>query len=242
MSKGFEGIKSKSEAQKAKQKDWGDRKQFDGPPPLYFGIKDGESANVRFLEENQDVHYADVHEIPVEGRSWGITIPCLDQDAEGLPCPGCERGMDRKFKGYINVVWFNGPVWKRDENMRLVKDNNNNKISIGQKNQVAIWSSGIRLFEKLEVINDRYSGLRSRRFEVTRNGKNLPFYEIVPMEIDGGPQDFSPTEDELDQSKHNLDFYTVPGTYDEFLSRMGEAPQNGNSSEEGKSKNPWLEV
>lgn len=242
MSKGFEGIKSRSEAQKAKQKNF-QKKEFDGPPPLYFGIKDGESVQVRFLEENEDVHYADVHEIPVEGRSWGITIPCLDQNADGTACPGCERGLDRKFKGYINVIWADAPVWKRDENQRLVKDDYGNKISIGQKTQVAIWSSGIRLFEKLEVINDRYRGLRSRRFEVTRKGVKLPFYEIVPVEIDGGPQEFTAGETKLDESKTNLDFYTVPGTYDDFLARMGEGPQNNNENgSEGKSKNPWLEV
>ena len=240
MSKGFEGIKQRSEQQKARSQ-FRNQKQFDGPPPLYFSIKDGETAHVRFLEENDDVHYADVHEIPVEGRSWGITTPCLDQNAEGLPCPGCERGLDRKFKGYINVVWFDAPVWKRDENQRLVKDDFGNKISIGQKTQVAIWTSGIRLFEKLEVINDRYKGLSSRRFEVIRKGKDLPFYEITPVDIDGGPQDFSPTEEELAQDKPNLDMYTVPGSKEDFLMKLGEGvPQNQNG--ESKSKNPWLEV
>lgn len=241
MSKGFEGIKNRVEQKKAQSQFRQDRK-FDGPPPLYFSIKDGESAHVRFLEENDDVHYADVHEIPVEGRSWGITVPCLDQSAEGLPCPGCERGLDRKFKGYINVVWFDAPVWKRDENQRLVKDNNNQKISIGNKTQVAIWTSGIRLFEKLEVINDRYKGLSSRRFEVTRKGRDLPFYEIVPVEIDGGPQDFSPTEEELAESKPDLNQYTVPGSVDDFLFRLGEGGQQQNQNGEQKKKNPWLEV
>lgn len=240
MSKGFTGIKDRVEQKKA-QSNWKQERKYDGPPPLYFSIKDGESAIVRFLEENDDVHYADVHEIPVEGRSWGITVPCLDQNAEGKPCPGCERGLERKFKGYINVVWFDAPIWKRDENMKLVKDNSNRKISIGNKTQVAIWTSGIRLFEKLEVINDRYKGLSSRRFEITRKGDNLPFYEIVPQDIDGGPQDFSPTEEELAESKHDLNQYTVPGSVDDFLAKLGEGNRQG-QQEEGKGKNPWLEV
>ncbi len=237
MSRGFSGIKDRSEQMRRSEKRF-EQKKYDGPPPLYFGIKDGESAIVRFLEQDEDVHYADVHEIPVEGRSWGITVPCLDQDAEGLPCPGCERGLDRKFKGYINVVWFDAPVWKRDENMKLVKDDNNNKIKTGEKTQVAIWSSGIRLFEKLEVINDRYKGLRSRRFEVTRIGDNLPRYEIVPEDPDSGPQSFEPIETELDMQKVDLNQYTVPGTKEDFLEKLGEGVPRDQENQ-GESKNPW---
>jgi hypothetical protein len=243
MSQGFSGIKDRVEEKRLREQQRKfDQKKFEGPPPLYFSIKDGESAHVRFLEEDEGVHYADVHEIPVEGRKYGFTVPCLDQKAEGLPCPGCERGLARKFKGWINVVWFDAPVWKRDENMRLVKDDFQNKIKTGEKTQVAIWSSGIRLFEKLEVINDRYKGLRSRRFEVTRVGVDLPRYEIVPSDIDGGPQEFSPIEDELDKEKHDLKQYTVPGTEDSFLEALGEAPRGNRQENQGESKNPWTKI
>ena len=61
------------------------------------------------MEQDEDISWCMMHEIPVENRKFGKNVPCLDQEKDGTPCPGCERDMDRRFKGFINLIWYDAP-------------------------------------------------------------------------------------------------------------------------------------
>lgn len=188
-----------------------------GSGVFYFKLKPGEEAIVRFLEQDDEVYCADTHEIPQDGRSWGRHVPCLDQERNGTPCPGCEADMPRKFKGYINLIWFNAPVFRQDADGKLWRDSNGNLEKIGEGPRVAVWESGIRLFEELEEINANFKGLRSRRFRVKRKGSGLDTkYSISPEDIDSGPQHLTPEEQDLAQNKYDLNRFVTPSSYDEF--------------------------
>lgn len=115
MPRGFQGVRQASAEVESKR-------GSGGPGALYFRLKAGEDAIVRFLEQDEDIHWCMMHEVPVENRSFGRNVPCLDQEKDGTPCPGCERDMDRRFKGFINLIWFNAPVFKRDSENKMVKD------------------------------------------------------------------------------------------------------------------------
>jgi hypothetical protein len=102
MPKGFEGVRSASADLEARRNS--------GGGVLWFRIRSGDETIVRFLEQGKDVHYAHMHEIAVEGRNFGRNVPCLDQERDGTPCPGCEREMKRSFQGFINLIWEDAPV------------------------------------------------------------------------------------------------------------------------------------
>lgn len=235
MPRGFKGVRQASAAIQAKR----DTSNF-GPSALYFSLQPDEEAIVRFLEEDDDISWCWVHDVPVDGRNWPQQVPCLDQDDEDEPCPGCEQEMPRKFKGFINLIWFDGPVYKRDKDNRLVKGSNGKKIVSHTEDQVAVWSSGVRLFEELDETNDTYKGLRGRRFKVKRKGKGLDTkYVIKPEDIDSGKQDFSDEEAELDAKKYDLaEFMKIP-SYEDFMKILngGVGSFSKNSGSDDRTSN-----
>lgn len=236
MPRGFGGVRDVSAEAES-------RRGSPGAGALWFRLKAGEDAVVRFLEQDDDVFWAMMHEVPVEGRSWGRDVACLDQDKDGTPCPGCERDLPRRFKGFINLIWDNSPVFKRDKDNRLVKDSTGDNVVLDRRPQVAIWSSGIRLFDDLAEINANYKGLSSRKFRVKRKGEGLETrYSIAPEDIDSGPQNFSEAENKLIAAKYDLGVYTVPRSYEDFLKELGQAPsQGGNGSgEQSQGANPFM--
>lgn len=236
MAKGFAGIKQASADVEAR------RGQSSGPGALYFRLQDGEDTVVRFLEQDEDITWCWMHEIPVEGRAWGRQVPCLDQDREGNPCPGCERDMDRRFRGFINVIWDDAPIFKRDAENKIVRSDNQ-PVVLGHKPQVAVWSAGIRLFEELEEINANYKGLMSRRFKVKRRGSKLDTkYIISPANVDGGPEELTAEENALSANKFDLNEFVTPMSYGDFAKQLGGG-YGGNGNQGGQqqgSPNPFM--
>jgi len=238
MSKGFAGIReagAEIESRKGKQY---------GPSALYFRLLEGEEATVRFLEQDDDIAWCWMHEIPVEGRAWGRQTPCLDQQKDGTPCPGCERDMDRKFRGFINLIWDEAPIFKRDEagGGKIVRDSTGDPVTLGNKPQVAIWSSGIRLFEELDEINANYKGLMSRKFKVKRKGSRLDTkYLLSPADTDAGPQELDKAELELASAKFDLSEFTTPKSYEDFLAELAGGSTGGNGqSVQQQTVNPFM--
>jgi hypothetical protein len=241
MPRGFGGIRQAAQEAQARRNRAGGNT---GAKHLYFSLQPNEEAEVRFLEQGEDVHWAYMHEVPVEGRHWGDFYPCLDQEKDGTPCPGCDRDMDRKVKGYINLIWFDAPVYARDQDGRLLKDAQNKKIIEGRKDQVAVWTSGRRLFENLDETDSDWKGLTSQRFKVKRKGEGFDTtYKILPVDPAAGEEDFSENEKKLAEEKADLNPYVTPGSYEDFLAALGEGSGSGGSngtSPEATPPNPFL--
>lgn len=237
MPRGFSGVRNTSA-------DIESRRGSGGPGALWFRLKSGDEAICRFLEQDDDIFWCHMHEVPVEGRSFGRDVACCDQDKDGTPCPGCERDLPRKFKGFINVIWNNAPIFKRDGDGKMVKDSLGDPVITGHKPQVAVWGSGIRLFEQLDEVNTDYRGLTSRRFKVKRKGEKLDTkYHIAPENVDGGAQEMSSEEQTLAGTKYDLNLFVKPPTYDEFLKELGEGGSGGNGNrgeQQQRPMNPFM--
>src|SRR5438477_1955687 len=127
---------------------------------------DGDEAIVRFLEQGEEVYSFWYHDFtntdPSQG--WKTKIPCLDQEDDGTPCPGCREDLKRRFRGLINVIWREAPVFKRDQEGNLVKDEHTKAvIVVGHKDQVAVWDGGKELFSDTLAPKDvAFKGLSSR--------------------------------------------------------------------------------
>lgn len=203
MPKGFAQIEAA--AQKIKEKGGGD---FD--PILFLKLpNDGDTAVVRFLEQGDEVYgywYHDFTNIDPQ-TGWRTKIPCLDQDDEGVPCPGCREDLPRKFEGLINIIWRNAPKFKRDSDGKVVRDNNDKVIIDGTEDQVAVWRGGIRLFSKVLKRKDHaFKGLSTRDFEVVREGTGLDTtYSVEPSDPDVGASDISEEDAALAADKYDLE-------------------------------------
>lgn len=211
---------------------------------LIFKLADGDAAEVRFVEIDDDfVHSAWHHEVPVEGRAWGDMVPCIAQDEDGNhttdDCPGCEADLPMKFKGYIGLIWRDGPVYKTDEKGKVVKDNLGDPVVLDRKDQIAVWSSGPRLFENLGEIHEAYNGIGSRDFKVKRKGvKTDTTYTIVPADIDGGKQPLSDADKKLIKDT-DIDLAEVvrAPSYEDFARRLsGESPAANSNGSSGSSE------
>lgn len=241
MPKGFSGVRDASADLEA-------RRNSGGPNALWFRLDDGDETIVRFLEQGEDIFWCYMHEVPVENRSFGRDVVCVNQEDDGTPCPGCEQGLPRRFKGFINLIWDDAPKFKKDSEGKLVKGDDNKPIILGHEPQIAVWGSGIRVFEDLEDTDSTYRGLCSRRFKVKRSGTKLNTkYKIKPAEIDSGAQEMSSKEKELAKNKYDLAEFVKPGSYNDFLKELGGqkgggggSDGGGKSDDDGKPKNPFM--
>lgn len=246
MPRGFTGVRRAAADAEA-------RRAAAGPFALYFKLDPEKSTSVRFLEQGDDIHWAEFHEIPVAGRQWGDLRLCLDQDKSGTPCPGCEQGLKRVFRGFINVIWQDAPIFDREPGQdgkpgKMKRDGNNKPIIVGHEPQVAVWTSGIRLFEELDEIDGNYKGLMSRRFKVKRKGSGTDTkYSIVPEEIDGGAQPFTDAEKKLAEGKFDLNPFVTPPSYEDWAkgnpnatASNNTAPSNDGAPAGTVSANPFM--
>ena len=148
MSKGFSSIRQAANEVSSK------RGQSSGPGALYFRLQDGESTNVRFLEQDEDITWCWMHELPPEqGRSFGRQVPCLDQENTGVPCPGCERDLRRVFKGFINLIWEDAPVFQRDADNRIIRDSSNG-FGVQGRGFIGVKYFGGGVFKAREIFDE----------------------------------------------------------------------------------------
>lgn len=240
MPSGFQGVKDASADIEA-------RKQSGGGSRLWFRLpNNNDSATVRFLEKDEEVSWAWMHELEAKpGKSFGDKVPCRDQDPDtgqriGEACPGCERDLPRRFQGQINLIWRNAPVLKRDSQGRLEKDASGNVIVAGHKDQVAVWTAGITVFEELDGKNATYKGLTSRDFIVTRKGTGLSTrYSIEPADPDKGATPLSKADEELANEKYDLTPDSTPPSYDSW-GKESTATQRTSEDVKPAERSPFM--
>lgn len=211
---------------------------------------DGDTGDIWFVEDDEgDVVYGTyVHEVPVEGRPYPDLVVCIAQDDEGEdtddPCPGCEQDLKRKARYFVQVVWLDAPLYKRDENGKVVKDNVGDPVIKGEEDQLAVWPMGPELEEALEELDEEYgsgdeSGLLVGPFTVKRKGLKLnTTYRIKPMDPKNPEQEMPDEIKELIESDEFIDLgeFTRPPSYEEFESRInGTAFQNKDDDKRGKN-------
>lgn len=243
MAKGLAGVRKLAQEREAKAA------AAAGGGNKWFKLSNsGDSAIVRFLEEGDDVHWVHAHELPPEGNQrWGMNTPCLDQENDGTPCPGCEAGQKRKFQGYINLIWRDAPNFKRNEDGFFEKDGAGNLIPDGTADQVAIWNSGITVFEELDGKDATYRGLTTRDFKITRKGSGLKTkYVIEPADPDAGAVPMSDEDQELADDKPILSKITEPLEYDVFKQKLMHGGSSSSAPDDGyddsaTEENPFLQ-
>lgn len=182
---------------------------------LYFKLpKSGDSAEVRFLEEGDDVYSYWYHDFTNVNKKqgWKTKVPCLDQDDNGTPCPGCEEDLPRKFQGLVNVIWRNGPVYAKDDEGNIDWENQK-----GTGDVLAVWRQGITVFSKALARKDiTYKGLSSRDFEIAREGSGLQntSYSVEPVVVDGETKAVPMSKEDKALAKEKYDLEEIARFHD----------------------------
>lgn len=203
----------------------------------YFGLKDMESARVRFLEQGENLTWAISHRIKTPGLAWPSDVLCLDQEDDGTPCPACmsdnREVKSRSTKGYLNIIWrgteesdlSRAPIYKRNDKGSPEKVNGK-KVITGYEDSIWLWKCSKRVFEQILTKDKNYKGLMSRDFLISRKGadKDNTTYFIEPAVIDGGPEPLTVADQNLAQGKFDVVSITTPGTFEEMQALLAGAP------------------
>lgn len=202
---------------------------------IYFKLpNDGDSAVVRFLEQGDQFHWAYMHQLPPrQGQRYGDWEVSLDQALDGAtPCPLVEYQLKRSFRGFINVIWRDAPVYQKDPSTgRLVKDNLGRYNQVGVKDQLALWTAGSTVFGDLMDKDGTYRGLSTRDFKVTRRGTDLATkYVIDPADPDAGQVPMSAADLELAATKTDLNEFITPKSYEALYELVTGARPGGQQS------------
>jgi hypothetical protein len=213
---GLTGLAKAASEQKARQLAYQERDDNYVP---FAKFTAGVPTQVRFLEQGDDVQWAWVHELPLEqGARVAKVTPCLDREDSPQACPGCEMGVKRKVKGWINVIIRDAPVYAKDPltNRVLKNPRTNLPEETGQyEDRVFVWNSGPVLFGTLGQKDRAFKGLMSRDFIVVRQGSGLDTtYSIEPADVDGGPQPMTKADLALAAGKADTVKFTIPETYE----------------------------
>ena len=160
-------------------------------------LNKGETARGRFLEEGNGVWFLYMHELPTKpGQRYGDRVQCLDQDDQGVPCPGCEReGVRRTARMVINFVRYDEPKLRRGEDGKAVKENGQ-FVFDGVEPALLVWeapqSAGGRL-AYLEAQNnggDSNHGITNHVVTIHRTHDDKNPWMIDVAEKDKAPEAF----------------------------------------------------
>lgn len=227
---GIEAFRKKQQQKSTQKAKYGGG---DGARPNYFGILDKQYAIVRFLEQGDEITFTDAHRVPVEGRRWPLDFVCLDFNDDGTPCPACQSSNDdvrkRSTRGYFNVIWREGPVYKLDDRGWVEKGPDKKPIIAGRADGIFLWKASWTVTEMLIEKDGKFKGLTSRDWEIKRTGSEMQdtVYYAEPADPDGGPQPMLLPDLALAEKKYDLKELTAPLSYEEFATVLNSGSFSG---------------
>jgi len=223
--------KARDEAKKRQEENSGNYKKL-------FILGEGETAVVRFLESGDELACAYIHSIRVPYSKMPKMIVCRDQDPEtgasvGASCPGCESNdpeiSKRSFRGAINVLWYDAPVFERDSENKLIKSGGKPVVA-SKEDQVAVWTPSATVVDSLLVEDvETPGGLVGRDWKVSRTGTGRDTkYDIRPAERDGGQKPLSKAAQKLADEKYDLIEYIEPRPIETWWGNLAQGQSQTN--------------
>jgi hypothetical protein len=210
----------------------------DAPRINYFKLQGGTYGVIRPLEQGADLTFADTHRIPIQGKTKRFfkTFLCRNLNGDGSPCPFCQSAVPDISRsstvGYVNVIWREAPIFQKDGDGKMVKNQDGSYTVIGREDQIALWNPSWTVFEMLKEKDRRYSGVMSRDWEVKREGSgpDNTKYFIDSAIPDGGSSPLTIADLVLAEKKYDLAAMLVPKPYEvlaEVLGRGAMPPGQG---------------
>src|SRR3954467_5337894 len=128
---------------------------------VWLKLDDGDEVQLRVIASQFKDAYT--HRVPItveddkgKSREYNADVPCLDQDDEGVPCPGCKDNIDKRYKFWVPVI------------VRDWQDEATGKVS----DVLMVWSQGVTVGKKLDKLNAK-RGLEKRDILLEREGSKM---------------------------------------------------------------------
>jgi hypothetical protein len=227
MAKGFSSVMAAKEDIERRRNSGGT-----GSFKRKFYLADGDNAEIRILEEGDDVTCYWAHPVDM-GKRFPTLVPCRDQDMEtgeriGEDCPGCEQGLKRRFRIVLNVIWRNGPLYDKDEVTGKIDFDTPSRY----EDHVCLAEFGSEFAEDLQLLEEDYNGLKSRDWKISRRGAKLDTkYSIRPAVVDGGAAPLSKADKELEAEKYDLNEVVAAPAYEIWGKAIARKEEDNTPSE-----------
>jgi hypothetical protein len=203
----------------------------------------GGEVIVRFLEQGNEgpdaVNVYPRHEYKVpdsRAKSGYFTnhFTCLKETDPNADCPGCKAGLEIKPQTVYNLIQRNRPAFRKGSDNKPLQDATGNRIVDGHADEVVYWKCASTTGNMMSRKDNDYHGLMSRDFKLQWTGASYQPYEVVPVDVDGGPQPMSDNDRALAAQKHNLDDIYKPPPFQEAASIVAKYGANsGAGSSQG---------
>lgn len=189
----------------------------------WLRIDDGEIATLRILDRGEEFRDAYVHRVPFEREdektgkvyTYHSDVPCLDQDEDGTPCPGCRDDLERRYKFWANCIVRD---WKEEDDSE-------------PKDTLMILAGGIRLGQALDK-KDARCPLDERDIEIEREGVKKNTKYTVEWAEDSERAELSSADRKLAEGKHDLSRYSKPPEFDDFYKSPSERFKGDDSDDD----------
>lgn len=176
-------------------------------------LKPGQIATGRFCEEDEDVTYAYIHDLPKKaGQQYADRILCLNQDDDpNVACYACEQDVRRGTRLVMNFIRHDEPKPKRGSDGKVIKDNFNNYQYETTFNQatglqeivtepaLVIFATGTGAGGRLAYLESQKGGMTRHIVTIARTSDDTNPYMIDIAEADKVPP--APWEVELFNKK-----------------------------------------
>lgn len=186
----------------------------------WVNIGDGDSVVLRVLDVGEDFKDVYVHRVPFErenGSVYYLDVPCLDQDEDGTPCPGCADDLQRRYKFYANSI------------VRDWEDPETGKVA----DTLMILSGGIMLAKALNKKHQRH-GLDNRDIVIEREGtKKQTVYEVDWADEENTP--LTSNDKKLAKDKYDFTYYTKLPDFDDFYTPPSQRDKDDDDVDYKKS-------
>jgi hypothetical protein len=187
----------------------------------WLRLEDGDSVVARVLDVGENFRDAYTHRTPMQGKNgtYHADVPCLDQDEDGTPCPGCKKELRRSYKFWTNVLVRD---WEDDEGKTA--------------DRIMIWSGGITIARRLNKMHERH-GLHNRDIVIEREGSTK---DDTKYDIDWADDSNTPLSEEdevLAKNRHDIERYVKIPDYDDFFKSPRERGEDDEEDQEETGRN-----
>lgn len=193
---------------------------------LWLKLDDGDEVQLRVIASQFKDAYT--HRVPItvedekgKSREYNTDVPCLDQDDEGVPCPGCKDNIDKRYKFWVPVIVRD---WESEETGKV-------------EDTLLVWSQGVTVGKKLDKLNAKRK-LERRDVLLEREGSKMndTKYDVAWAE-DSPESDLTAEDKKLLEKVPDLKRYYEPPEYDDFYKPARErGSNNGDPGQESLNR------
>jgi hypothetical protein len=226
MADGWDAVAQESELRRER------REQWESSRHNKLILKDGQSADVRFVQPKPHTFYTH----PIRTAKSFRNVPCLNQKDDGTQCPGCDADLKRQLRIAFNVIHRGRPVLRKGSDGRAERDGKGDFIIDGHADDIAVFECSSTSGDLLRQKEVKYEGgVMSRDVTIARTGPQFSPFVFEAADTERGHVPMSAADQELAKKAYDLEEIYKPPSFVDLARQVGlVVPDDGDTSGGGQ--------